>query len=748
MKASMARAMNSANSLLANSDNNLTVEILPVSDSSLNSNSSTASTSNSTSGSGNPITNSSSSNNSVGSNSTSSGNNPLVGGNSTTNSGISFSGSNSTSNSTSFGGTSFSGGQIVGSSYLWGWDIPGSGNSSAASAPKPITSLGNVIIGNGQWIISEGSSPERFTGQISDFIKGKLDSVIFKLRFRLPISYGSSPNNGNPFANGNNPFGEGNQPVLPALDYLKSVYGENFPVGVTNSGNLANGGEGSSSGVSNPFPSGNDSTSSNITPLNAGSSPTSGGSNPFAGGAGGGSNPFAGGAGGGSNPFAGGAGGGSNPFAGGAGGGSNPFAGGAGSGSNPFAGGAGGGSNPFAGGAGGGSNPFAGGAGGGSNPFADESNSSAGGSNPFAGSDGAPQQSSFDISKIVLGGMGGDGSMPTQSPTETLKSVRGYVTNFTSSLDFLFGSENTTLLQKPSDLLNLFRADMYSFNSGIDTVNKIAASDSSAGGASASGTNQFASLFGGSGSGNNPFSSILASNGDIPYDILSVALEGLLPFNNGSDNVFSTNEGELPIGKGNRDFGSGNAAIGNANWNYGNNNASIGNGNWNWDSSTNNATVGNGNWNLDYTSNNRTVGNGNWYWNSTSYNKTLGNGNWHFGNNNTTLGNGNFDFGNNNTVIGNGNWVFTNNSIVIGNGNWSVVIDKSTPGASDLVSDIDNTLALTLGVKDSVDTLVNTFMSKMGNAFLPLTNDLGAGLETYNKLILSQGSSTGSSTSI
>jgi hypothetical protein len=195
----------------------------------------------------------------------------------------------------------------------------------------------------------------------------------------------------------------------------------------------------------------------------------------------------------------------------------------------------------------------------------------------------------------------------------------------------------------------------------------------------------------------------------------------LLPFN-GSENVFSTPEGEIPIGNGNQDFGSENAVIGNANWNYGSFNATIGNANWNWDGTSNNSTVGNGNWHLDFTSENKTVGNGNWYWDSSSDNTTLGNGNWHFGESNTTIGNGNWNFGDNNTIIGNGNRVYTDNSIVIGNGNWSVVIDKSAKIGDDLLGELE-TIVMGIGVKKSANMLVDSVMSKMGEIFQPLTED-------------------------
>ncbi|MCV3216745.1 hypothetical protein OGM63_25115 [Plectonema radiosum NIES-515] len=362
------------------------------------------------------------------------------------------------------------------------------------------------------------------------------------------------------------------------------------------------------------------------------------------------------------------------------------------------------------------------------NPFAGGENSVTSGENPFAGGD-ANQQPSFDISQFVFGNddkltfLTGDGSVPQLSSSEILKTVQANILNVTEILNSgnLFGDGNNTPLQTPSDLLKLFRNDIFSFNSGVNGVNQLASGDNSY----TDSSNPFLSLFSGG-----------SQDKEIPFDILNVALEGILPFN-GKDNVFSTPDGELPIGYGNHDFGSKNATIGNANWDYGNANATIGNGNWLWDSSTDNATIGNGNWNLDASHDNTTIGNGNWYWNSTSDNTTLGNGNWSFGNNNTTLGNGNFDFGSNNTVIGSGNKVFTSNSIVIGNGNWSLVIDKSSAGASDLMTQLDTWVSI-MGVKDATDNLVNSVLGKLGEAFEPLTGNLSAsGTKTFDRLFLS-----------
>ncbi len=424
-----------------------------------------------------------------------------------------------------------------------------------------------------------------------------------------------------------------------------------------------------------------------------------------------------------------------NPFAGGAGGGEgNPFAGGAGgAGSgegNPFAGGAGGAGsgegNPFAGGAGGGEgNPFAGGAGGGSNPFA-------GGEDSVAEEGSMSEESSFDVTSFMFGdslssmnggaeGSEESGGMPSSSPSETLRTVYDTLTRFAADATYPgFAMGNETPLKTSDDLLTLFRNDMFS-NSGSNS------------------SNSFEQLMGEDspfGSEENPLADgKMAEN----LDIIEAALDGLLPFN-GSESVFNTPEGEIPLGNGNIDDGKDNAVIGNANRDYGNTNATIGNGNWNWDDATNNSTVGNGNWHLDFSNNNNTLGNGNWYWEDSDDNSTLGNGNWSFGDNNSTIGNGNFNFGNNNTVIGNGNWVYTDNSIVIGNGNWSVVIDKSAAGADEFLNDFNATMTYGVGVKNATDTLVDSMLGKMAEMFMPLTEDLGeSAMNTYNQQFGSSG---------
>ena len=532
--------------------------------------------------------------------------------------------------------------------------------------------LGNVVIGNGKWQISDTSDKEAFASAYSLSTDELLTTIMNRLRDRLPASdISNNSSDSNPFANGNNPFGAGSLPSTPALDSLNSVNG------------------------SNPFASGDTSTT---------------GSNPFASGdtSTTGSNPFAGGD---TSTI------GSNPFAGGdaSTSGSNPFAGGDTSTvSNPFAGGdTSTGSNPFAGG-----NPFTSG----SNPFA--------GGDASTGTNGAGQTPSFNILNLVFGG---DSNLPfstdTQStgsstPTtaETLQNVQLKISDFASVINSdtnnIFDAGNPTPLKTPSALLNLFKADMFSFNNGVNQANSNGSMITDS---------------------NNPFAAI-AGDKPIPYDIVKVALGGILPFS-GSDNIFNTNDGQLPIGYGNHDLGTGNATIGNANWDYGSANASIGNANWNWDSSYDNATIGNGNWNWDSSHDNTTIGNGNWNWDSTSANKTLGNGNWEFGNNNTTLGNSNWDFGTNNIVIGSGNHVFTNNSIVIGDGNWSVVIDNNSTDGMNVLANLD-TLEQVMGVKGALDNMIGSAMGKMGQVFKDLGNFSESGSQTFDRLILSQGTNT------
>ncbi|MBW4499768.1 MAG: hypothetical protein KME57_09400 [Scytonema hyalinum WJT4-NPBG1] len=470
-------------------------------------------------------------------------------------------------------------------------------NPYAGGGGEAFGSLGNVVVGNNEWIIGKEITPERFSKAINFTVEETVDSVIGKLSNRLSENgIVTSSSGGNPFAGGNNPFGTTN---APALDYLKQAYGTNFPIPESASNFTA-------SVYSQTLPGGSGTS--------AAGAPTTGTSD--------------------------------------------------------------------------------------GNPLVPSGNTAISGSS----------QPSLDIVQVLFGddlkgASGGSG----KSPSETLRVVQDSLLNFTKTVNSATGkrlfSTNSTPLQSPSDLLTLYKNDIVSANTGINNANELA---------------------GGSG---DPYSNLLAGSGSQggsqavqpPTDILSTVLGGLLPFS-GSDNIFNTPEGGIPVGYGNKDFGGDNAVIGNANWNYGQSNVSVGNANWNWDSSKNNATIGNGNWHLDNTQNNRTIGNGNWYWESTSDNKTLGNGNWSFGNNNTTIGNGNWDYGSNNTIIGNGNQVFTSNSVVIGNGNWSVIIDKSNTAAGDFLGKLDN-LVLSIGVKDAADNLVNSLFGKFADAFQPLTSD-------------------------
>ncbi|WP_228059974.1 hypothetical protein [Plectonema radiosum] len=571
-----------------------------------------------------------------------------------------------------------------------------SSNSSKGKV-KSTLDIGNIIIGNGQWIVDDETTRESLISEVRTDIDERIDSLFTKLRDRLPLdekkeeSAGNPFTEENPFADGKNPFGEGEFTPPPAYKGLQSTMGENFPLpsqeivdniksvqdedtvveenlSTDNSDNsFTNYQESNSSGDNEGKSSENQEViSKDINPV-----VNDEGGNPFAGG----------------------------------GEGRNPFAGG-GEGGNPFAGGGEGG-NPFSGGGEGG--------------------------NPFAENDNGEASPSFNIVGMIAGedlpflnageNESSYSTIPNQSTAKTLRTVRDSLLRFNANFNYpgTFGNGNNTPLQTPNDLLTLFRNDMFSFNNTANSFQELVGDD-----------NPFAS------GEFNPFGEGTLAQ-EIPFDIINVALDGLLPFN-GSENVFSTPEGEIPIGNGNQDFGSENAVIGNANWNYGNLNATIGNGNWNWDGTTNNSTVGNGNWHLDFSVDNKTVGNGNWYWDSSSENTTLGNGNWYFGENNTTIGNGNWNFGNNNTIIGNGNRVYTDNSIVIGNGNWSVVIDKSTELGDDIFGELE-TIAMGIGVKKSADMLVDSVMNKMGEIFQPLTEEFDeSALNTYKEQFLDSGS--------
>lgn len=561
-----------------------------------------------------------------------------------------------------------------------------SGNISKGGI-KSALNIGNIIVGNGQWIVDDETTQETLISEVKTDVDGRIDSLFDKLRDRLPLdgekeeSAGNPFTEENPFADGENPFGEGeftpppgyeNSP-LPSqeiVDNIKSVQEENPVIEdshpteekeednpVVKDSNSTEESEEDNSVVENSNPTEENKTDNSIV---EDSNPTKESEE------------------------------------------DNPLVEDFNSTEDIET------DNPDVDSS---ENPFAGGEGGG-NPITENEN---GNSSP-----------SFDMLGMIFGedlsflsaNQGDDSysTIPNQSTNETLRLVRNSLLTFNANLNTsdTFGEGNETPLQTPNDLLMLFRNDMFSFNNTANSFQELVGDD-----------NPFSS------GEYNPFGEGTLAE-EIPFDILNVALDGLLPFN-GSENVFSTPEGEIPIGNGNQDFGFDNAVIGNANWNYGDSNATIGNGNWNWDDTLHNVTVGNGNWHLDFSTDNKTVGNGNWYWDSSSDNTTLGNGNWHFGDNNTTIGNGNWDFGNNNTVIGNGNRVYTDNSIVIGNGNWSVIVDKSAEIADDLLGELE-TIAMGIGLKSSANMLVDSVMNKMGEIFQPLTEDFNeSALNTYNQ---------------
>ncbi len=533
---------------------------------------------------------------------------------------------------------------------------------------KSALDIGNIIIGNGQWIVDEETTQESLISEVKSDVDGRIDSLFDKLRDRLPLDQekeesknGNPFTEENPFADDKNPFGEGEFTPPPAYEVLESTQ-ENFPLPSQDVVDEIKSVENENPVVEKENLSTDESDNSSSNYQDSNFTVDKEGENPFA----------------------------------------------VEEDENPFAGGES--KNPFA--VEEGENPFAGGES--KNPFAVEENGNKNSSE------------SFDVVGMIAGdelpflnASEGDynySAIVNQSTSETLRVVRDNLLRFNANLSYpgAFGDGNDTPLQTPNDLLTLFRNDMFSFNNSANSFQELIDED-------------------------NPFTSgefnLGEGSDEIPFDIINVALDGLLPFN-GSENVFSTPEGEIPIGNGNQDFGYENAVIGNANWNYGNHNATIGNANWNWDNTKNNSTVGNGNWHLDFTADNKTIGNGNWYWDSSSKNTTLGNGNWYFGNNNTTIGNGNWDFGNNNTVIGNGNRIYTDNSIVIGNGNWSVVIDKSAEIADDLLGELEM-ITMGIGVKKSANMLVDSVMNKVGEIFQPLTEDLDeSALNTYKEKFL------------
>ncbi|GJD16775.1 hypothetical protein RIVM261_017310 [Rivularia sp. IAM M-261] len=564
---------------------------------------------------------------------------------------------------------------------------------------RSLSLSGNIIVGNNASVIP-GDNPQSFATQARNALDKFVTVVFDRLNDKFVSEGGDkktySVANENPFANGNNPFGEGNMPELPARDFLVSQFGENYPMPSEDASNFLQ--ENFPDGVNYmPFggsPLGSEGgtvTDGSSLPVNGGNVSVDGSSNPSTGvsdlyltdnspSVDSGDDSLIAAADTGNPPPSLDSG---NSVTGGGSGssGGNPFGGGASSGGNPFGGGASGGSG----------NPITGG----------------GSDNPFAGA----------------------------SVNETLSGTLDFVLDLRESFrsmgsNSLFGgnSGNESPLNSPSELLRLFRSDMAGFGLTVESFTNFVGENNPFAGTD----NPFA--------GGNPFASnenetaIEKLDGRL-FQFLGWALEGLLPFT-GTANIFQTPEGELPIGYGNRDFGSGNATIGNANRDYGTNNASIGNNNWNWDAATGNATIGNGNWN--FSSDNKTVGNGNWNLDYSSGSNTFGNGNWNIGSNNSTLGNGNYNFGNNNLVIGDGNWVFTSNSIVIGNGNWSVVLDNTPANqltVSSLLEKVNN-LALGAEIKSVVDDLVSTTVTKMGNVFYGLTDDFDSSeKETFDKVI-------------
>lgn len=139
-----------------------------------------------------------------------------------------------TSSSTSSGSLPTTFGNSTNSGSTWSSST--SNNSFAGAENNPYAggggyayaSLGNTVVGDNQWIIGQETTPERFSKVINYTTEELVDSVIVKLSNKLSESGITSSSTGeNPFAGGNNPFGSTN---APALDFLKQVYGVNFPI--------------------------------------------------------------------------------------------------------------------------------------------------------------------------------------------------------------------------------------------------------------------------------------------------------------------------------------------------------------------------------------------------------------------------------------------------------------------------------------------------------------------------------------
>ena len=95
---------------------------------------------------------------------------------------------------------------------------------------KSILDVGNIIIGNGQWIVDECTTKESLTSEAKADVDERIDSLFNKLRSRLPLNETEEESAGNPlskenseenpFADGENPFGD--EEFTPPPGYEKS----------------------------------------------------------------------------------------------------------------------------------------------------------------------------------------------------------------------------------------------------------------------------------------------------------------------------------------------------------------------------------------------------------------------------------------------------------------------------------------------------------------------------------------------
>ena len=94
-------------------------------------------------------------------------------------------------------------------------DVANSLVNTSSSIVSDALDVGNIVIGNGKWIVDEQTTQESLIAEAKADVDGRIDSLFNKLRDRLPLnddkqeSAGNPFTEENPFANDKNPFGEG-----------------------------------------------------------------------------------------------------------------------------------------------------------------------------------------------------------------------------------------------------------------------------------------------------------------------------------------------------------------------------------------------------------------------------------------------------------------------------------------------------------------------------------------------------------